>query len=71
MNSNGSMGASLLALGKTRVLIIPDAVKYRSIIELFLDFFANMRGNKQKDTKLPYAKLTRSLKATGFLSERV
>jgi hypothetical protein len=44
------------------------AVKYRSIIVLFLDFFASMRANKQKNTKFPSAKLARLLKETGFLS---
>jgi hypothetical protein len=44
------------------------AVKYRSVIMLFLDFFASMRGNKQKNTEFPATKLTRLLKETGFLS---
>jgi hypothetical protein len=47
------------------------AVKYRSIIVLFLDFFASMRANKRKDTKFPSAKLARLLKETGFISGKI
>jgi hypothetical protein len=47
------------------------AVKYRSIIMLFLDFFASMRANKQKDTKFPSARLARLLKETEFLSGKI
>jgi hypothetical protein len=48
--------------------LLAIAVKYRDIIVLFLDFFASMRGNKQKDTPFPYAQLSQLLRETGFLS---
>jgi hypothetical protein len=44
------------------------AIKYRDITAIFFDFFMSMSENKQKDTKFPYAKLTRLLKETGFVS---
>jgi hypothetical protein len=47
---------------------VANIVKYRSIITLMQDFFAQMWGNNKKDTKLPHAKLQILLKETGFLS---
>jgi hypothetical protein len=47
---------------------VASIVKYRSIITLMHDFFAQMWGNHQKDTKLPHAELERLLKEAGFIS---
>jgi hypothetical protein len=47
---------------------VASIVKYRSIITLMHDFFAQMWGNHQKDMKLPHAELERLLKETGFFS---
>ena len=47
---------------------VASIVKYRSIITLMHEFFAQMWGNHQKDTKLPHAELERLLKETGFIS---
>lgn len=44
-------------------------VRYRSIITLMQDFFADMWGNKQKDTELPHDKLQQLLKEANFLSD--
>jgi serine/threonine protein kinase len=46
---------------------VASIVKYRSIITLMQDFFADMWGNNQKDTKLPHAKLELLLAEVGFL----
>ena len=46
---------------------VASIVKYRSIIALMQDFFADMWGNNKKDTKLPHAKLQMLLKETGLL----
>lgn len=46
---------------------VASIIKYRSIIVLMQDFFADMWGNNKKDTKLPHAKLRLLLKETGFL----
>ncbi len=46
---------------------VNSIVKYRSIIVLMQDFFVDMWGNNQKDTKFPHVKLQRLLKKTGFL----
>ena len=45
---------------------VASIIKYRSIIALMQDFFADMWGNNKKDTKLPDAKLRLLLKETGF-----
>jgi serine/threonine protein kinase len=42
-------------------------VKYRSVITLIQDFFTHMRGNQQKNTKFPGAKLQILLQATGVI----
>jgi hypothetical protein len=55
----------ILRPGKSYVTTLAT---YRSIILLFLDFFERMRGNKQKSTRFPSAKLKRLLEETGFLS---
>lgn len=47
---------------------VASIVKYRSIITLMQDFYADMWGNYKKDTKLPHAKLRLLLKETGFIS---
>ncbi|BAZ16445.1 hypothetical protein NIES4071_83220 [Calothrix sp. NIES-4071] len=47
---------------------VATIVKYRSIIALMQDFFAEMWDNEKKDTKLPEAKLRRLLEETGFIS---
>jgi hypothetical protein len=46
---------------------VASIVKYRSIIALMQDFFADMWGNNNKDTKLDRAKLRLLLKETGFI----
>ncbi|MCV3213859.1 hypothetical protein OGM63_10100 [Plectonema radiosum NIES-515] len=46
---------------------VASIVKYRSIITLMQDFFADMWGNNNKDTKLDRAKLRLLLKETGFI----
>jgi hypothetical protein len=46
---------------------VASIVKYRSIIILMHEFFAQMWGNRQKNTKLPHVELQRLLKETGFL----
>ena len=46
---------------------VASIVKYRSIIALMQDFFADMWGNNKKDTKLRHAELRLLLKETGFL----
>lgn len=48
---------------------VASIVKYRSIIALMQDFFADMWENKKKDTKLPHAELRLLLKETGFLPD--
>jgi hypothetical protein len=45
---------------------VASILKYRSIIALMHDFFADMWGNNKKDTKLPHAELLLLLKETGF-----
>jgi len=47
---------------------VASIVKYRSIIALMQDFFSDMWGNNNKDTKLPHVELRLLLKETGFLS---
>jgi serine/threonine protein kinase len=47
---------------------VASIVKYRSIITLMHEFFAQMWENRQKDTKLPHVELQRLLKETGFIS---
>jgi hypothetical protein len=46
---------------------VTSIVKYRSIIALMQNFFADLRENNKKDTKLPHAKLRLLLEETGFL----
>lgn len=48
---------------------VVSIVKYRSIIALMQDFFADMWENNKKDRKLDHAKLQLLLKETGFLSD--
>ncbi len=45
---------------------VASILKYRSIIALMHDFFADMWENNKKDTKLPHAELLLLLKETGF-----
>ncbi len=45
---------------------VASIIKYRSIIALMHDFFADMWENNKKDTKLPHAELQMLLKETGF-----
>lgn len=47
---------------------VASIVKYRSIITLMQDFFADMWGNNKKNTKLENEKLQLLLKETGFIS---
>lgn len=47
---------------------VASIVKYHSIIALMQDFYSGLRGNNQKDTKLPHAKLELLLAETGFLA---
>jgi hypothetical protein len=42
-------------------------VKYRSVIDLMQKFFTHMRGNRQKNTKFPGAKLQILLQATSVI----
>lgn len=53
---------------KLNEFYVASIVKYRSIITLMQDFFADMRGNNKKNTKLEYEKLQLLLKETGFIS---
>jgi hypothetical protein len=46
---------------------VASIVKYRSIIAMMQDFFSDMWGNNQKDTKLDHVKLELLLKETGFI----
>jgi hypothetical protein len=46
---------------------VATIVKYRSVIALMQDFFAEMWENDQKDTPFPYTKLRLLLNETGFL----
>jgi hypothetical protein len=46
---------------------VASIIKYRSIIILMQEFFTNMWGNRQKDTKLPHIELERLLKETEFI----
>ncbi|RCJ25751.1 hypothetical protein A6S26_15570 [Nostoc sp. ATCC 43529] len=46
---------------------VASIVKYRSIIALMQDFFADMWENNNKDTKFPHTELRRLLKETRFL----
>jgi hypothetical protein len=48
---------------------VASIVKYRSIIALMQDFFAQMWENNNKDTKLPHAELGLLLKETGFVAD--
>jgi hypothetical protein len=48
---------------------VASIVKYRSIITLMQDFFSDMWGNDNKDTKFCYVKLGLLLKETGFLPD--
>jgi hypothetical protein len=45
---------------------VASIVKYRRIIALMQEFFADMWGNHRKDTKLPHAKLLLLLEETGW-----
>lgn len=47
---------------------VASIIKYRSIIALMQNFFADMWRNNNKDTKLPHTKLRQLLNETGFLS---
>jgi Protein kinase domain len=46
---------------------VSSIVKYRGIIALMQDFFAEMWENDQKDTQFPHAQLRLLLNETGFL----
>jgi hypothetical protein len=48
---------------------VASILKYRSIIALVQDFFADMWGNNNKDTKFPDAKLQMLLKEAGFIPD--
>ncbi|WP_414583293.1 hypothetical protein [Scytonema sp. PCC 10023] len=48
---------------------VASIIKYRSIIALMQDFFSDMWGNNNKDTKLDHAKLRLLLKETGFVPD--
>jgi hypothetical protein len=50
---------------------VASIVKYRSIIALMHDFFADMWGNNKKETKLPHEKLRLLLEETGFIPSAV
>jgi hypothetical protein len=47
---------------------VASIIKYRSIIALMQDFFADMWGNNKEDTKLHHAELRLLLKETGFVA---
>ena len=48
---------------------VANIVKYRSIIALMQDFFAQMWKNNNKDTKLRHVELRLLLKETGFIAD--
>jgi hypothetical protein len=48
---------------------VASIVKYRSIIALMQDFFADMWANNKKDTKFRHVELELLLKETGFISD--
>ncbi|NJR48734.1 MAG: hypothetical protein HC780_03415 [Leptolyngbyaceae cyanobacterium CSU_1_3] len=48
---------------------VASIIKYRPIIALMQDFFVDMYGNNQKNTKLDHAKLKLLLSKTGFISD--
>ncbi len=50
---------------------VETVIKYRAIIILMAEFFADMRQNDRKDTKYSHAKLKRLLEETGILQERI
>ncbi|KAB8317945.1 hypothetical protein SD81_022185 [Tolypothrix campylonemoides VB511288] len=56
------------AVMKLDEFYVASIVKYRSIIRLMQDFFADMWNNK-KDTKLDHVKLRLLLKETGFVPD--
>jgi hypothetical protein len=47
---------------------VTSIIKYRSIMTLMQDFFADMWENKRKDTKLRHTELEMLLKETGFVA---
>jgi hypothetical protein len=47
---------------------VTSIIKYRSIMTLMQDFFADMWENKRKDTKLRHRELEMLLKETGFVA---
>ena len=57
----------LMKLGKDYVEAV---IKYRDIIVLMAEFFADMTGNNRKDTKYSHTKLKRLLYATEILDSR-
>jgi hypothetical protein len=52
---------------KMGALYVASLIKYRSIIVLMNDFYADLQANHKKDTKFRHAELKRLLKQTGFL----
>ncbi|MBI5288973.1 MAG: hypothetical protein HY873_08365, partial [Chloroflexi bacterium] len=47
--------------------IASAAVRYRSVITMMQDFFADLRANKTKDTPFQDEELRQRLRATGFV----
>lgn len=58
----------LMKLGKNYVEAV---IKYRDVIVLMAEFFADMTGNNRKDTKYSHTKLKRFLEATDILHEEI
>ena len=57
-----------MKLGKNYVEVV---IKYRDVIVLVAEFFADMAGNNRKDTKYSHTKLKRFLEATDILHEEI
>lgn len=47
---------------------VETVIKYRAVITLMAEFFADMQENNKKDTRYSHAKLRRLLEATGILN---
>ena len=66
-NINEIYTDGLIKLEKNYVEVL---IKYRAIIVLMTEFFADMGQNDRKDTKYSHAKLKRLLEETEILQER-
>jgi hypothetical protein len=48
---------------------VANLVRYRNVIRLMADFYAEMRGGNKKDASLKHARLRRLLRETGFVTD--